>query len=125
MPTGSPPGLNVLHVRPAAFSCVNTIRLLCSSGPSSALNVSTSFWRELSITDGLFARIAKTHVGPLVESPVSARAASVPTAAVRLCMKPAPSFSSMLANSRSKSGSDLVICAVSSSNSCKGSRVET
>ena len=77
------------------------------------------------MTAGLFATLAMTHVGPLAESPVSARAASVPNAAVRFWMKPAPSFSSMLARPRSKSGSDLVICAVNSSNSCKGSRVET
>ena len=77
------------------------------------------------MTAGLFATLAMTHVGPLVESPVSAKAASVPNAAVRFCMKPAPSFSSIVARPRSKSGSDLVICAVNSSNSCKGSRVET
>jgi hypothetical protein len=74
---------------------------------------------------GLFATVAMTHVGPLTESPVTARAASVPNAPVRFWMKPAPSFSSMVARSRPKSGSDLVICAVNSWNSCKGSRVET
>ena len=77
------------------------------------------------MTGGLFATLAMTHVGPLVESPVSAKADSVPNAAVRFWMKPAPSFSSIVARPRSKSGSDLVICAVSSSNNCKGSRVET
>ena len=46
------------------------------------------------MTDGLFATLAITHVGPLVENPVSAKAASVPTAAVRFWTKPAPSFSS-------------------------------
>jgi hypothetical protein len=56
MPSGSPPGLIVLHVRPPALSCSNTIRLACSSGPSSALNVSTSFWRELSMTAGCSPR---------------------------------------------------------------------
>ena len=38
------------------------------------------------MTDGLFATFAMTHVGPLVENPVSAKAASVPTAAVKLCL---------------------------------------
>ena len=77
------------------------------------------------MTAGSFATMAMTHVGPLSESPVTARAASVPSAAVRFWMKPAPNFSSILARPRSKSGSDLVICAVSSSNSCNGWRVET
>ena len=53
------------------------------------------------MTDGLFATVAMTHVGPLAESPVSARADSVPNAAVRFWMKPAPSFSSMVASPRS------------------------
>ena len=48
------------------------------------------------MTAGLFARLAMTHVGPLTESPVSAKAASVPNAAVRFWMKPAPSFSSIV-----------------------------
>ena len=39
-------------------------------------------------------QLAMTHVGPLAENPVSANAASVPTAAVRFWTKPAPSFSS-------------------------------
>ena len=77
------------------------------------------------MTDGLFATLAMTHVGPLVENPVSAKAASVPTAAVRFWTKPAPSFSSSEERPLANSGSDLVICAVSSSNICKGSRVET
>ena len=59
------------------------------------------------MTAGLFATLAMTHVGPLTENPVTARAASVPNAAVRFSMKPAPSFSSILARPRSKSGSDL------------------
>ena len=64
-------------------------------GPQSfALNASTSFWRELSMTGGLFATVARTHAGPLADSPVTARAASVPNAAARFWMKPAPSFSS-------------------------------
>ena len=46
------------------------------------------------MTAGLFATLAMTHVGPLAESPVNARAASVPNAAVRFWTKPAPSFSS-------------------------------
>ena len=56
---------------------------------------------------------------------LSAKAASVPNAAVRFWTKPTPSFSSMRANSRPKSGSDLRISAVNSSNNCNGSRVET
>ena len=59
------------------------------------------------MTSGLFATAAMTHAGPLTESPVTARAASVPNAAARSWMKPAPSFSSIEARPCSKSGSDL------------------
>src|SRR6266542_1970762 len=59
------------------------------------------------MTAGLFATLAITHVGPLTESPVSAKAASVPNAAVRFWTKPTPSFSSMLARPRSKSEPDF------------------
>ena len=76
------------------------------------------------MTAGLFATLAMTHAGPLVENPVTARAASVPNAAVRFWTKPTPSFSSMLASPRSKSGTNFVICAVNSSNNCNGSRIE-
>ena len=106
-PSGRPPGFIVLQIRPPALSCPNTIRLSCSSGASSALNVSTSFWSELSMTAGLFATAAITHVGPLTENPFSAKAASVPIAAVRFSMKPAPSFSSALARSASKDAFSL------------------
>ena len=53
------------------------------------------------MTNGLFATVAMTHVGPLVESPVRARDDSVPNAAVRSWRKPAPSFSSIVASPRS------------------------
>src|SRR3954466_2235647 len=42
IPIGTPPGLIVLHDRPPTLSCESTRRLPWSSGPSSALNVSTS-----------------------------------------------------------------------------------
>ena len=42
----------------------------------------------------LFATIANTHVGPLVDNPVTASAASVPTPEVRFWTNPAPNFSS-------------------------------
>jgi hypothetical protein len=73
----------------------------------------------------LFATLAMTHVGPLVESPVNARGRFGSQRPARFWTKPAPSFSSMVARLRSKSGSVLVICAANSSNSCKGSRVDT
>ena len=65
-----------------------------------------------------------TQVGPLTPMPVTARADSVPNAAVRFVTKPAPSFSSIEARPTEKFGSVLVICAVSSSKSCNGSRVD-
>ena len=77
------------------------------------------------MTAGLFARVAITHIESLVENPVSANAASVPTAAVRFWTKLAPSFSFSDDRPLANFGSDLVICAVSSSNIRKGSRIET
>jgi hypothetical protein len=73
------------------------------------LNAVTSACRELSITGGLYATLATTHVGPLVENPVRASAASVPSAEARFCVNPAPSFSSMLARAGAKSGTTLAI----------------
>ena len=77
------------------------------------------------MTGGLFATAAMTHDGPLAESPVSANAPSVPNAAVKFWMKPAPSIWSIVANPCWYSGPNLVICAVNSSNSFTGSRVDT
>ena len=77
------------------------------------------------MTDGLFATIAITHVGPLVDNPVSANAASVPTA----CGEVLDEAGAKLLVQRGQAAGELrlrlVICAVSSSNSCHGSRVET
>ena len=78
------------------------------------------------MTAGSFASATITHAGPLTENPFSAKAASVPIAAVRFSTKPAPSFSFNLRQvACRRTASPSIISAVNSWNSCPGSRIDT
>ena len=77
------------------------------------------------MTDESLASTAITHCGPSTENPFSAKADSVPIAAVRFSRKPSPSLAFASARVGANDSFSFVMNALSSWKSCQGSRVDT